>query len=107
MWVGSEIHCFVLSEGAVYGNGAYFAVDPKYSTQGYSKPDQLGHKRMYLARVLVGDYTTGKAGLLSPPAKSSTATDLYDSVTDNQHNPTMFVIFHDVQAYPEYLITFQ
>ncbi|KAI4900851.1 hypothetical protein NFI96_003772 [Prochilodus magdalenae] len=84
--------------GAVYGNGAYFAVDPKYSAQGYSKPDQLGHSRMYLARVLVGDYTTGKAGLLSPPAKSSTATDLYDSVTDNQQNPTLFVIFHDVQA---------
>ncbi|KAI4893217.1 hypothetical protein NFI96_030863 [Prochilodus magdalenae] len=93
--------------GAMYGNGAYFAVDPSYSAQGYSKPDRLGHKRMYLAKVLVGEYTTGKAGLLSPPAKSSTATDLYDSVTDNQHNPSMFVIFHDVQAYPEYLITFQ
>ncbi|KAI4878324.1 hypothetical protein NFI96_031569 [Prochilodus magdalenae] len=93
--------------GAAYGNGAYFAVDPSYSDRGYAKPDRLGHKWMYLARVLVGDYTTGKAGLLSPPAKSSTATDLYDSVTDNQHNPTMFVIFHDVQAYPEYLITFQ
>ncbi|XP_066507279.1 protein mono-ADP-ribosyltransferase PARP14-like [Hoplias malabaricus] len=93
--------------GAMYGNGAYFAVDPSYSSRGYSKPDQLGHKRMYLAKVLVGDYTTGKSGLLSPPAKSSSATDLYDSVTDNIQAPTMFVIFHDVQAYPEYLITFQ
>uniref|UniRef100_W5KS01 Poly [ADP-ribose] polymerase n=1 Tax=Astyanax mexicanus TaxID=7994 RepID=W5KS01_ASTMX len=92
--------------GAMYGNGAYFAVDPNYS-QGYAKQDRLGHKRMYLARVLVGDYTTGKAGLLSPPAKSFSATDLYDSVTDNHQNPSMFVIFHDVQAYPEYLITFQ
>ncbi|XP_007231225.3 protein mono-ADP-ribosyltransferase PARP14 [Astyanax mexicanus] len=92
--------------GAMYGNGAYFAVDPNYS-QGYAKQDRLGHKRMYLARVLVGDYTTGKAGLLSPPAKSSSAADLYDSVTDNHRSPSMFVIFHDVQAYPEYLITFQ
>ncbi|XP_036451402.1 protein mono-ADP-ribosyltransferase PARP14-like [Colossoma macropomum] len=93
--------------GAMYGNGAYFAVDPSYSAQGYSTPDKQGHKRMYLARVLVGDYTTGKHGLLSPPAKSSGSTDLYDSVTDNAQKPTMFVIFHDAQAYPEYLITFQ
>ncbi|KAL7848452.1 hypothetical protein AOLI_G00231700 [Acnodon oligacanthus] len=93
--------------GAMYGNGVYFAVDPSYSARGYSKPDPQGHKRMYLARVLVGDYTTGKSGLISPPSKNSTETDLYDSVTDNQQNPSMFVIFHDVQAYPEYLITFQ
>ncbi|KAL6472153.1 hypothetical protein MHYP_G00183410 [Metynnis hypsauchen] len=93
--------------GAMYGNGGYFAVDPSYSARGYSRPDQQGQKRMYLARVLVGDHTRGRAGLISPPAKSSTATDVYDSVTDNQQNPSMFVIFHDVQAYPEYLITFQ
>lgn len=89
----------------MYGNGVYFAIDPSYSAQGYAKPDQLGHKRMYLARVLVGDFTTGRSGLIAPPAKTSTTADLYDSVTDPQQS--MFVIFHDVQAYPEYLITFQ
>ncbi|CAM4730210.1 unnamed protein product [Leuciscus chuanchicus] len=93
--------------GAMYGNGSYFAVDPSYSAQGYSKPDVNGHKRMYLARVLVGDFTQGKPGLPVPPAKSSNSADLYNSVTDNISNPTMFVIFNDVQAYPEYLITFQ
>ncbi|MCJ8742185.1 hypothetical protein PDJAM_G00079280 [Pangasius djambal] len=91
--------------GAMYGNGVYFAVDPRYSAQGYSKPDQKGHKRMYFARVLVGDFTTGKSGLLAPPAKNSASMELYDSVTDNQQS--MFVIFHDIHAYPEYLITFQ
>ncbi|XP_073770749.1 protein mono-ADP-ribosyltransferase PARP14 [Danio rerio] len=93
--------------GAMYGNGSYFAVDPRYSARGYSKPDANGHKRMYLARVLVGDFTQGSSGLLVPPAKSSSNADLYNSVTDNMSNPTMFVIFNDVQAYPEYLITFQ
>ncbi len=91
----------------MYGNGSYFAVDPNYSAQGYSKPDINGHKHMYLARVLVGDFTQGKRGLPVPPAKSSSSADLYNSVTDNINNPTMFVIFNDVQAYPEYLITFQ
>nr|XP_055064621.1 protein mono-ADP-ribosyltransferase PARP14-like [Misgurnus anguillicaudatus] len=93
--------------GAMYGNGTYFAVDPSYSARGYSKPDASGHKRMYLARVLVGDFTQGKSGMLVPPAKSSISADLYNSVTDNTNNPTMFVIFNDVQAYPEYLITFK
>ncbi|XP_056103818.1 protein mono-ADP-ribosyltransferase PARP14 isoform X2 [Rhinichthys klamathensis goyatoka] len=95
------------ANGAMYGNGSYFAVDPNYSAQGYSKPDVNGHKRMYLARVLVGDFTQGNQGLPVPPAKSSNSADLYNSVTDNINNPTMFVIFNDVQAYPEYIITFQ
>ncbi|KAF4108229.1 protein mono-ADP-ribosyltransferase PARP14-like [Onychostoma macrolepis] len=93
--------------GAMYGNGTYFAVDPCYSAQRYSKPDVKGHKRMYHVRVLVGDYTQGKQGLPVPPAKSSSSADLFNSVTDNMNNPTMFVIFNDVQAYPEYLLTFQ
>ena len=92
--------------GAMYGNGSYFAVGPTYSANRYAKPDAQGHKRMYLALVLVGDHTLGNAGMIVPPAKSNT-TDLYDSVTDNVANPTMFVIFNDIQAYPEFLITFQ
>ncbi|XP_029295286.1 protein mono-ADP-ribosyltransferase PARP14-like isoform X2 [Cottoperca gobio] len=93
--------------GAMYGNGSYFAVDPVYSSQGYATPDAVGQKRMYLALVLVGDFTQGKRGLISPPSKSaSNAADLYDSVADQMINPAMFVVFNDIQAYPEYLITF-
>ncbi|XP_011616660.2 protein mono-ADP-ribosyltransferase PARP14-like isoform X1 [Takifugu rubripes] len=90
--------------GAMFGNGSYFAVDPNYSAQGYAMPDPLGHRRMYLAKVLVGDFTRGQAGLPAPPEKNP--SDLYDSVTDNPAKPSMFVIFNDVQAYPEHLITF-
>uniref|UniRef100_A0A4W5P7J1 Poly [ADP-ribose] polymerase n=1 Tax=Hucho hucho TaxID=62062 RepID=A0A4W5P7J1_9TELE len=96
------------THGAAIGNGSYFAVDSSYSARGYSKADAQGNKRMYLARVLVGEFTRGHAGLIVPPAKpSGKEADLYDSVTDNTSNPTMFVIFNDVQAYPEFLITFQ
>uniref|UniRef100_A0A8C1MH48 Poly [ADP-ribose] polymerase n=2 Tax=Cyprinus carpio TaxID=7962 RepID=A0A8C1MH48_CYPCA len=98
---------FAGMHGAMYGKGTYFAVDPSYSAKGYSKPDAKGHKRIYLARVLVGDFTQGKKGLCTPPKRSSEGVDLYDSVTDKTTNPSMFVIFNDVQAYPEYLITFQ
>ncbi|XP_041642867.1 protein mono-ADP-ribosyltransferase PARP14-like [Cheilinus undulatus] len=91
---------------AVYGNGTYFAVDPCYSARGYATPDSNGHKRMYLARVLVGDFTKGAQGMLTPPAKSGKASDLYDSVTDDKNPPSMFIVFNDMHAYPEYLITF-
>uniref|UniRef100_A0A3P8U6V3 Poly [ADP-ribose] polymerase n=1 Tax=Amphiprion percula TaxID=161767 RepID=A0A3P8U6V3_AMPPE len=95
------------AHGVMYGNGSYFAVDPRYSAQGYAQPDANGHKRMYQARVLVGDFTKGHSGLITPPAKGSgNSSDLFDSVADNKTNPTMFVIFNDIQAYPEYLITF-
>ncbi|XP_071380642.1 protein mono-ADP-ribosyltransferase PARP14-like [Centroberyx affinis] len=94
------------AHGAMLGNGSYFAVGPAYSAGGYAKPDAARHKCMYLARVLVGDFTQGRAGIVTPPSKGSGPADLYDSVTDNTANPTMFVIFSDIQAYPEYLITF-
>lgn len=95
------------SAAAMYGNGSYFAVDAAYSARGYATPDARGHKRMYLARVLVGDFTQGRSGMITPPSKGSgNAADLYDSVVDKAANPTMFVVFSDIQAYPEYLITF-
>lgn len=98
---------YVLRPGAAIGNGTYFAVDSSYSARGYSKADAQGNKRMYLARVLVGDYTQGHPGWIIPPAKpSGRCADLYDSVTDNTSIPTTFLIFNDVQAYPEFLITF-
>ncbi|XP_076747409.1 protein mono-ADP-ribosyltransferase PARP14 isoform X3 [Maylandia zebra] len=92
--------------GAMYGNGSYFAVDPCYSARNYATPDTSGHKHMYQARVLVGDYTQGQPGMITPPPKSGSDSDLYDSVTNNTAKPTMFVVFNDIQAYPEYLITF-
>ncbi|XP_042699055.2 uncharacterized protein LOC101950235 isoform X2 [Chrysemys picta bellii] len=100
---------FVGINGAAIGNGTYFAVDASYSAQDtYSRPDGNGRKYMYLARVLTGIYCTGKGGLITPPAKNiADPTDLYDSVTDNMGRPSMFVIFNDIQAYPEYLITFR
>ncbi|KAH0621327.1 hypothetical protein JD844_022484 [Phrynosoma platyrhinos] len=93
---------------AAYGNGTYFAVNASYSAHDtYSKPDANRKKYMYLARVLVGEYCVGTQGLVVPYAKSTTdPTNLFDSVTDNVKTPSMFVIFNDIQAYPQYLITF-
>ena len=94
----------------VYGNGVYFALDASYSERStYSPPDVIGCRYMYLTRVLVGEYTVGRKGLLTPPARSAGGdpTDAYDSVVDQIPNPQIFVVFYDWQCYPEYLITFQ
>ncbi|XP_030613963.1 protein mono-ADP-ribosyltransferase PARP14-like [Archocentrus centrarchus] len=95
---------------ALYGDGTYFAVNASYSASDtYSKPNQKGEKFMYVCRVLTGDFTLGKKGMVAPPVKNTStgSTDRYDSVVDNMANPDMFVIFHDDHAYPEYLITFK
>ncbi|NWI42242.1 PAR14 polymerase, partial [Picathartes gymnocephalus] len=93
---------------ANFGNGTYFAVNAIYSAYDtYSKPDVNGRKYMYLARVLVGEYSLGRKGSITPARKNdSNSVDLFDSSTDNMTQPSMFIIFNDIQAYPEYLITF-
>ncbi|XP_029931738.1 protein mono-ADP-ribosyltransferase PARP14-like isoform X2 [Myripristis murdjan] len=98
---------FAGEHGAVYGRGVYFAVEAQYSARGYSPRDSSGLKRLYRARVLTGRYTVGNLSMKAPPPRSATdPTDCFDSLVDNQQQPSMFVIFHDDQAYPEYRITF-
>ncbi|KAK5893346.1 hypothetical protein CgunFtcFv8_006225 [Champsocephalus gunnari] len=89
-----------------YGKGVYFAVAAAYSADRFSPADASGMKRLYVARVLTGRYTVGHSLLKAPPPRGSDKTDCFDSCVDNQQNPSMFVIFHDNQAYPEHLITF-
>lgn len=87
----------------------YFASQASYSAQvTYSPPDDNGHRHMYVARVLAGEYALGKQGLLTPPPKNpNNLTNTYDTVVNNVFNPSVFVVFYDWQCYPEYLITFQ
>ena len=87
----------------------YFARDARYSAGYAVSGGGLGTagRHMYFARVLTGQYTQGDRSMLVPPAKSPTNQNvLYDSVVDNVGSPSIFVVFYDAQAYPEYLITF-
>ncbi|XP_076580590.1 protein mono-ADP-ribosyltransferase PARP14-like [Chaetodon auriga] len=97
---------FAGTHAALYGKGVYFAVSAEYSARGYSPADASGLRRLYVARVLTGRYTVGNSSMKAAPPRGSDPTDCFDSVVDNQQTPHMFVIFHDDQAYPEYLITF-
>ena len=92
----------------VYGNGVYFARDASYSSHSvYSPPNTNGYKYMYCARVLTGEYTEGRHGLLVPPPKDPNDHNiLFDSVVDHLQSPSIFVTFSDSSNYPEYLIVF-
>ncbi|XP_067657209.1 protein mono-ADP-ribosyltransferase PARP15-like [Haliotis asinina] len=109
--ISINIHGFnrnFCKKNVMYGEGVYFALNSSYSAQdNYSKKDQQGHKRMYQARVLTGEFTTGKSGMRHPPPRvPSTPHDTFDCLVDNVKNPEIFVTFHDAQAYPAYLVTF-
>ncbi|XP_059168726.1 protein mono-ADP-ribosyltransferase PARP14-like isoform X2 [Physella acuta] len=86
--------------GTVYGKGVYFAVNSSYSVS-YAKPDAQGNRHMFVALVLVGESTPSNASMNYLPIKPGT-TRPYDSGCANG----MYVIFHDTQCYPQYLITF-
>lgn len=84
-----------------YGVGTYFAVNASYSANPlYSVPASDGTQLMFVARVLTGNYTQGQEAMRILP-------DNFDSVVDNTQDPSMFVVFHDCQAYPDYLIKFK
>lgn len=93
----------------MYGLGTYFAVNANYSANTtYSVPSTDGTQRMFVTLVLTGYYTQGGSDMTVPPPRGSLdPNDRFDSVVDNMQNPSMFVVFHDCQAYPDYLITFR
>ncbi|KAK2869106.1 hypothetical protein Q7C36_000977 [Tachysurus vachellii] len=100
---------FAAQNGTLYGHGTYFAVDASYSAKPkYSVPSSDGTQLMFVTLVLTGRYTVGKSDMKVPPPRSlQDPIDRFDSVVNNMQNPSMFVVFHDCQAYPDYLITFK
>ncbi|XP_030609406.1 protein mono-ADP-ribosyltransferase PARP14-like [Archocentrus centrarchus] len=92
-----------------YGIGTYFAVKASYSANPtYSRPAADGSQLMFVARVVTGIYTQGQSDMKVPPPRNSLQPhDRYDSVVNRMDNPKMYIVFHDSQAYPDYLITFQ
>lgn len=106
--INSFLFYLLFTAGVLYGQGVYFAGDASYSSQSYLTGHKPGMKRyMFLVKVLTGEFVKGNPSMrVLPPIKASEKTVLYDSAVDDVNNPMEFVIFHDTQAYPEYLITY-
>ncbi|KAK2176103.1 hypothetical protein NP493_683g02040, partial [Ridgeia piscesae] len=76
------------ANGTAYGNFTLPRNSSYSASDTYSKPDRNGIKRMYLARVLTGVFTQGKAGLRVPPGSTREAPNvLYDTVVNNVTKP--------------------
>ncbi|XP_067940598.1 protein mono-ADP-ribosyltransferase PARP15-like [Watersipora subatra] len=90
------------------GMGVYFATDSSYSSiNKYCRPNRDGMKHIIMARVIVGDFCLGFRGCKAVPDKLDMRPQPYDSVVDNMENPTMYAVFDDASAYPDYLIEFE
>lgn len=88
--------------GAI-GAGIYFATSSSTSS-GYTNSSRWNNtRRMLYCRVTLGNVGPGSAGLRRPPAIPGKKGSLYDSVG----NATMYVIFDNEQAYPEYCIYYR
>lgn len=108
-----------------YGQGSYFARDLKYSfSDTYSVPGPalplpafrtagLGarfdrsnyeYKYIFRARVLVGKSCVGNSAMRYLPNNADGTQP--DSAVDSLAAPKIFVVFKDMQAYPEHLFVF-
>ena len=97
---------FCGKNATAYGKGVYFARDAAYSANPlYSKPNDQGVCYMFLCRIATGEYCQGRRDALTPEARIGHM--LYDSTVNDIHDPSIFVTYHDAQAYPEYLLTFK
>lgn len=90
--------------GTAYGKGSYFARDASYSDR-YARAKRSLNYIMFVALVLVGEYTKGSGSYVRPPSKGNSRT-LYDSCVDRQSDPSIFVVFEKQQIYPEYIIDY-
>lgn len=82
----------------VYGKGVYFAKNVVYSSSKiYSPPDPSGIQTIVAARVLVGKTMLGYSSMVEPPGDVSTTV-------DDTTNPTIFVVYKDFQAVPEFVV---
>jgi len=98
---------FAGKNATYFGKGVYFAVNSSYSANTtYSPPDKNKLQRMFMCRVVVGDWCAGKSGALTPDTKPN-SLELFDTTVDSICEPSIFVAYHDAQAYPEYIVSFK
>ena len=97
-----------------YGNGAYFAVNAKYSDSYAYRKSSEGRK-MFLASVICGEsknYGTTLARTLKRgpdlPSRHPRYPGLYDSVLAGPHSGSyMYVVYECEQAMPMYMVTYK
>ena len=65
-----------------------------------------GEQYIMACRVVVGEYCVGQQDALTPSVRDAKSQSLYDSTVgllhyDTMANPSIYVTYHDAQAYPD------
>ena len=81
-----------------YEQGCYFATTSEFSIR-YATDGR--EKYMIMAKVATGNYRLGNSDVTR-----KNLGDRIHSTVDSTSNPTIFVVYHDAAAYPEYVIKF-
>ena len=98
---------FCGKNATLFGKGVYFARDASYSTYPlYSPPDARGLQTIFAVRCVVGEWSQGVRDGLTPAVRDDAKNLLYDTTVDDMRRPSIFVTYHDAQAYPEYRVRF-
>ncbi|CDW86806.1 poly adp-ribose polymerase member 14-like protein [Stylonychia lemnae] len=97
------------SSGGMWGQACYFAEKASYSHNGYKHPVGDGTFQMFYARVTVGEFKKLDPlnTLKMPPPMESKPKLLYDSVQGETNGSSVYMIYQNKKAYPEYLITYK
>ena len=92
-----------------YGEGLYFGTTGAYTDSGRCLQNADKSKEVLLCRCATGLFAEGKSGLRRPPPKDpkKPSGDLYDACADSVKAPSVFVLFLNAQAYPEYVVTYR
>ena len=99
---------YIILGDNLLGAGSYFSTTSEYSARDmFSPANNKGERFMFLVRVITGESCKGKEGLKTAPYKPGCYDDRYNSVVDDETNPQMYAVFHDVVAYPDYIIKYK
>ncbi|XP_046729007.1 protein mono-ADP-ribosyltransferase PARP11 [Silurus meridionalis] len=91
--------------GHILGKGTYFAKHAAYADKYSTAQNQYNTTQiMFLARVIVGNYTEGRPDLVKPDGDQ--IENIHDSCVDNTLHPRIFVVFNSNQIYPEYVLEY-
>jgi hypothetical protein len=99
------------SGNGMWGIAIYFAQNASYSN-GYSSSTSDGYKQMFMPSVLVGDcihIMPNNGSLRKPPSKTTNngISIFYDAVSGDTGGSTVYMIYENGRAYPDYLITYK
>ena len=96
----------------MWGLANYFAVNASYS-HAYSHKNDLGHREMFLVKVITGDSYSSlpDRSLRMPPLKTNTSQlklsqVRYDTVNGITNGSQVFMTYDNQKAYPAYLIRY-